>query len=49
MIKTFLAKEKNTVFVDVYTPMLSKEGKISPGIVCWRYAAHEPAGIYHLG
>jgi lysophospholipase L1-like esterase len=30
MIKTFLAKEKNTVFVDVYTPMLSKEGKSRP-------------------
>lgn len=30
LIKQFLAKEKNAVFVDIYSPMLSKEGKSRP-------------------
>jgi lysophospholipase L1-like esterase len=30
LIQQFLSKEKNTVFVDVYKPMLSKEGKSRP-------------------
>lgn len=30
LIRQFLENQKNTVFVDVYTPMLSKEGKSRP-------------------
>ena len=30
LISTFLKKEKNAVFVDIYQPMLDKDGKMQP-------------------
>jgi len=32
LISTFLRGEKNTTFIDIYKPMLDKDGKMQPGL-----------------
>lgn len=44
LIKNFLAKEKNTAFIDVFTPMLDKNGKSRPELFVEDMLHMKPAG-----